>query len=413
MSGKNGAVERADAELPAKDASANSERMVTRSHGLRIRAVREADREADFIASTECIDSYDEIVEQVWDLDRYLGNPVVLFAHDSRSLPIGQCTSVGVRNGNLECTIRFASAEANPMAENVWQSVKEKTLRAVSVGFVPRDVRREMRDGDEVYVLSDNELHEISVVPIPANPEALAKMRARARTAGEPKAESDTYVDKRTFERRASDAQRAQLAAGLVMTLEAIGIDPQSIPELAAPSPSPNDRPATGSTENDMDLKEATEKLEKSEKALIDVRVSEKAATDKALAQEATIRSLEAERTKLATEKAALEAQNTTIAAERDADRAELQTLRTAVIAREVDALVGVKIDPAETELFVELATTNRPLYDKMVAQRTAKVVLGGPVLKPEIAPIEKTATVGGDSGEALANIALKQASAA
>ncbi|NOU33328.1 MAG: hypothetical protein HOO96_35980 [Polyangiaceae bacterium] len=131
------------------------------------------------MASTAAVDSYGEIVEQVWKLERYMANPVVLFGHQSRELPIGRSTFVGVRGGQLECTVRFASPEANPKAEQVWQLVKEDVLRAVSVGFMPGSVRYEKRGGEDVAVLSDNELHEISIVPIPANPEALAKMRAK------------------------------------------------------------------------------------------------------------------------------------------------------------------------------------------------------------------------------------------
>lgn len=160
--------------------------LVTRA--LLIRGIDEQSRTADFVASTDAIDSYGDVVEQKWRLERYLANPVVLFAHNGRDLPIGQCVDVRLApgGGELLCTIRFATAEANPLAENVWQSVRQKTLRAVSVGFLPHDVRYEKRGDRDVCVLSDNELYEISVTPIPANPEALARMRARALGAAQP-----------------------------------------------------------------------------------------------------------------------------------------------------------------------------------------------------------------------------------
>lgn len=63
---------------------------VQRSYGLHIRSVRDDKREADFVASTNALDSWDEIVEQVWRLERFLANPVVLFAHQSCELPIGE-----------------------------------------------------------------------------------------------------------------------------------------------------------------------------------------------------------------------------------------------------------------------------------------------------------------------------------
>lgn len=180
-----------DAAAPAAD-----DDLVCRAFA--IRAVREGARECDFVASTDAVDSYGEIVEQDWDLARYKANPVALYNHSryGTTLPIGHATKCEVEEGTgLVCTLRFVTAEANPLAEQVWQSIRQKSLRAVSVGFRPRDVRRELRDGKEVYVLSDNELHEISVVPIPANPEALARFAARAaagRAAPPPTTETTT-----------------------------------------------------------------------------------------------------------------------------------------------------------------------------------------------------------------------------
>lgn len=137
-------------------------------------------RSASFVASTEAQDADGDIVEQTWRLERYKRNPVVLFAHDNRSLPIGKASNVEVKDGQLVADITFASAEANPLAENVWKSVQEGTLRAVSVGFRPHQIKSERRDDKDVYLLGDNELYEISVVPIPSNPEALARMKALA-----------------------------------------------------------------------------------------------------------------------------------------------------------------------------------------------------------------------------------------
>lgn len=165
--------------------------LVARSHGLHVRSLRAEAREADFVASTDAVDSYEEVVEQSWRLDRFKSNPVVLFGHRSRELPIGIATRCEVVNGQLECTLRFVTEDKNPLAEQVWKMVRDGELRAVSVGFVPNTVRVEKRDGRDTYVLADNELHEISVVPIPANPEALAKMKAKAIAA----AVRDTTTD--------------------------------------------------------------------------------------------------------------------------------------------------------------------------------------------------------------------------
>lgn len=144
------------------------------------KGIRVERREVDFVASTPDMDSQGDIVEQDFVFERFLKNPVILFAHDSRSLPIGRAENIRVQDGVLKLTVVFASKQANPLAENVFLLLKEKVLRAMSIGFIPRDIRREMREGEEVWVLSRNELIEASVVPIPANENALAELKAKA-----------------------------------------------------------------------------------------------------------------------------------------------------------------------------------------------------------------------------------------
>jgi HK97 family phage prohead protease len=178
---------------------------------LTLRSMSESTRSADFIASTASIDSYGEIVEQKWHLERYLRNPVVLYAHNSREMPIGHAKNVRVTSTGLECSVTFLSAKANPLAEQVWQAMKEGALRAVSVGFFPNTVRTEKRNEKDVTVLSDNELYEISVVPIPANEDAV--MRAKAAGGAVVDAEDDlgAVALRRAKERAASRAGRLRV----------------------------------------------------------------------------------------------------------------------------------------------------------------------------------------------------------
>jgi HK97 family phage prohead protease len=153
---------------------------------LTIRAVRKEAREADFVCSTDGVDSCGEIVEQSWDLRRYTKNPVVLWAHNAAGtgdgMPLGSAKNVGIVDGALCATLCFVSAAANPKAEQVWQGIQEGAIRAVSVGFSPRSVRTEIRAGKETLVLCNNELFEISVVPLPANEDALRREAAQDTT---------------------------------------------------------------------------------------------------------------------------------------------------------------------------------------------------------------------------------------
>lgn len=158
--------------------------LVTRGEAMCIRAHKAEERTATFVASTEAIDSHGDIVDQAsWQLDHFKANPIVLYGHNSRELPIGKATDIAVKNGQLETTIKFASAEANPRAEEVWRLIQEGILKAVSVGFLPTNGNYEVRDGKDVFVWRAPILKEISVVPVPANHEALARMRKALASA--------------------------------------------------------------------------------------------------------------------------------------------------------------------------------------------------------------------------------------
>lgn len=125
------------------------------------------------IASSETEDSWGRVVKQDWDLTRYKANPVVLMNHDAQSLPIGRSENVRVEKGKLLATIVFADALANPAADYVWNSIQQGSLRAISVGWKPGSVAETTVDGRDVVVMSKNVLMEISLVNLPANPDAL------------------------------------------------------------------------------------------------------------------------------------------------------------------------------------------------------------------------------------------------
>lgn len=143
-----------------------------RRHGLFKRSPGE--RSVDAIFSTGSVDSFGEAIDQAsWRLERFAANPVVLWSHDSYGLPIGKAEDVRVDGSVLRGRITFATAQANPLAERVWQGVSEGSLNAVSIGFKPGRSVAEDRNGQQVRVLTDCELFEVSVVPLPANPDAV------------------------------------------------------------------------------------------------------------------------------------------------------------------------------------------------------------------------------------------------
>ena len=178
-----------------------------------------AERSFDVIASTEAVDSYGDIVKANWRLERYANNPIVLFGHNTRdpSCVIGMASDVKVEGGMLKARITLVDAETNPEAERVFKLMKAGALRGISVGFLPHSYGWAKVNDQEVFVLDDNELFEISVVSVPANPDALAQLHAKARQELEAKsAQSEPEPTPASTQKGdgepTSDHPRAQLA---------------------------------------------------------------------------------------------------------------------------------------------------------------------------------------------------------
>lgn len=130
------------------------------------------------VISTPAVDRQGESVDQnLWDLESYLKNPVVLWAHDYGSLPIGVATNLEKQVVDGQAALvaegKFAPEEANPFAQQVRRLYDAGILRATSVGFIPSSMRM---DGKSE---SGNELLEFSFVPVPANAEALSLAQAQ------------------------------------------------------------------------------------------------------------------------------------------------------------------------------------------------------------------------------------------
>lgn len=122
------------------------------------------DEEIIGIASTDSPDRDGEkILQDGWDTDNFMKNPVILAGHDYYSFPIGKATELAVQGGKLLFKMVFAGTEKGKEA---MQLVKEGVLNAFSVGFMPKEWKDE-------ETISKAELLEISLVSVPANPEAV------------------------------------------------------------------------------------------------------------------------------------------------------------------------------------------------------------------------------------------------
>ena len=80
-------------------------------------------------------------------------------------------------------TLFNAVSSMNEFADDVWKAVDGGFVQAVSVGFLPLDDPGIIRDDEDRFTgfeFDNQELLELSVVPVPANPSALAVARALA-----------------------------------------------------------------------------------------------------------------------------------------------------------------------------------------------------------------------------------------
>jgi len=129
----------------------------------------------EVVASDETVDSYGDIIRvSGWDLARFKSNPIVLFGHDPRT-PVGTATMK--KDGKkLTATIDLADDGTSPFIDTLRSLVAQKIVKAVSVGFLPtKDPKPIMNKDDEItgYEFNGQELYELSIVSIPANPASL------------------------------------------------------------------------------------------------------------------------------------------------------------------------------------------------------------------------------------------------
>lgn len=144
-----------------------------------IRAVDEKTGTLTFVASDETIDRFGDVVRVAgWQLENFRKNPVFLWCHDHCMLPVGKVLDVRMEMEPvpvLLATVKFT--DEFEFADTVRRLYKTGFLNAVSVGFMVNDSKpRNDEEGNLAgWEIISQELFELSAVPVPANPMALAR----------------------------------------------------------------------------------------------------------------------------------------------------------------------------------------------------------------------------------------------
>lgn len=127
--------------------------------------------------STEAVDRQGDIVRATGaKLDNYLKNPVVLWAHDYGEMPVARTLSIEIMAGKgLKARFQFPEWGVSERADEVRRLWAAGFLNATSIGFQPITAQplgdRNDFWGPQEFV--EWELLEYSIVPVPANQEAL------------------------------------------------------------------------------------------------------------------------------------------------------------------------------------------------------------------------------------------------
>lgn len=140
---------------------------------LTIKAVNEATREIEGIATTPSVDRMGDIIEP---LGVKFANPLPFLWQHRHDQPIGTCDfGQAAANGvpfkaKLIHPDEVTSATLKERLQEAWDSIKTGLVRATSVGFRPVEYSY-MEGGGVRY--TETEVFELSAVTIPANADAI------------------------------------------------------------------------------------------------------------------------------------------------------------------------------------------------------------------------------------------------
>ena len=138
-----------------------------------------------FIVSTDDVDRMNDIIDQRgWVLRHFKRNPVVLFGHDYGNLPVARGQKgreVWTAENKTMSVAEFPVRELYEFGYTVGQLVRAKFLKTASVGFRPlkwKFVGDNDSDRKGGIDFTKQELLEWSIVPVPANPNALQRAQS-------------------------------------------------------------------------------------------------------------------------------------------------------------------------------------------------------------------------------------------
>mgnify|MGYP001022744564 CR=1 FL=1 len=235
-------------------------------------------------ASTESVDrDGDILIASGAQLENYLKNPVVLYGHNYYGFPVAKTLEVEVVVGKgLRTRFQFAPEGTHADIDAVRSLWEGGFLNAASVGFRPLKWQERKPSADENFpswyaprIYTEWELLEWSIVPVPANQDAL-RLAAKAMADGlKPKAGSadpwaEAVLDTLTRPDLAPDAQQKLLAdiehwreklAGVGKAMPELEADREKLLGMSVDMPAVEKRGRVLSAANEKELRTAHEAI--------------------------------------------------------------------------------------------------------------------------------------------------------
>lgn len=176
------------------------------------------DSAIEIVASDESVDrDGDVIIASGWDCANWLKSGSLIYGHDPSEPEnvIGKAESAEVKDGKLVVSCTIAAPGTSPMHDCIRALLEQKILRGVSVGFRSNDYEPNQSGG---LNYKSAELIEVSLTPVPANPNAMVLMKSFGMEKMIAKDETDKDnnnkwdpekdEDRRKAERRGNDRRQ-------------------------------------------------------------------------------------------------------------------------------------------------------------------------------------------------------------
>jgi HK97 family phage prohead protease len=153
--------------------------------------------------STYDLDRYQERIDPLgWDFSQYMENPVVEWAHRYDIPAIGKIENLTIDDKGLHGLVFFNDKSFDTFGWSIGQRVKAGVIRAGSVGFRVMEIeipsKENSKDGTSL-IFRKQELLEFSICNVPANPWALVKAPALAKSKQAAKTKTKQDLNCPTF----------------------------------------------------------------------------------------------------------------------------------------------------------------------------------------------------------------------